>query len=130
MGPTRLRGRLLYYSVKYLAELIFARMASGYLTERVIPAVEGESFKPVKWKPLDDPDKYYVYVDPASFQIMSRTMLKRLGIALSRLHMIDRESLLEVLNWPNWEKVSKRMSEGEKQAMMLKFQMKGGGGKK
>lgn len=113
MGPTRLRAKLLYYTVQRLAEMIFARMASNYMTERVIPAVEGESFKPVTWHPLDRPERYSVYVDPASFQVMSRTMLKRLGLALYRLKAIDRKSLLESMGWPDWEEVSKRIDDAE-----------------
>jgi len=125
-GPTRLRGRMLYYTVQRLAEMIFARMANGYLTERTIPAVEGEAFKPVTWKPLPDPKKYHVYLDPASFQIMSRTMLKRLGMALYKLKAIDRKSLLEAISWPNADAVATRLAEAEKMAAMAKMQSKRG----
>src|SRR5207245_10895879 len=125
-GPSRLRGRMLYYAVQRMAEMIFARMASGYLTERVIPAVEGEEFKPVSWKPLEEPEKYHVFVDPASFQIMSRTMLKRLGLALYKLKVVDRKSLLEAMSWPDWQKVAGRMDKAEQMAMQMKLASKGG----
>ncbi len=119
-APTRLRGRMLYHTVQRLAEMIFSRMANGYLTERVIPAVEGESFKPVTWKPLDKPDKYNVYVDPASFQIMSRTMLRRIGMALFKLRAIDRKSLLESISWPNWEQTATAMDQAEQEVAKIK----------
>lgn len=124
-GPTRLRGRLLYHTIRRLAETIFARMAWGYLTERVIPAVEGETFKPVTWHPLERPDKYSLYVDPASFQVMSRTMLKRLGLAMYKLRAIDRKSLLETISWPDWERTSKRLDDAERMQAMAKMQSKG-----
>lgn len=110
-GPTRLRGRMLYYTVQRLAEMIFARMANGYLTPRVIPAIEGEMFKPVQWNPLPNPDKYHVYIDPASFQVMSRTMLRRLGLALYKMRVVDRTSLLNVISWPDADEVSKRLDQ-------------------
>lgn len=119
-GPTRLRGRMLYYTVQRLAEMVFARMANGYLTPRVIPAVEGEMFRPVTWNPLPDPQKYHVYIDPASFQVMSRTMLRRLGLALYKMRVVDRKSLLSVVSWPDADEVAGRMDEMEKQIAMAK----------
>lgn len=126
-SPTRLRARMLYYTVQRLAEMIFARMAYGYTTERNIPAVEGEKFSAVKWKPLERPDKWAVYVDPASFTVMSRTMLKRLGLALFKLRAIPRESLLEAIGWPDWQKAAKTMSESEAMAAAAKMKPKSGG---
>lgn len=121
-GPTRLRARMMYYTVQRLAEMILARMAYGYVTPRVIPAVEGEAFKPVTWTPMPDPAQYSIYVDPASFQIMSRTMLKRMGLALYRLGAIDRKSVLEALGWPDWEETAGRMDKAEKLAAIAKIE--------
>jgi hypothetical protein len=123
-GPTRLRGRMLYYTVQRLAEMIFARMANGYLTPRVIPAVEGESFAPVTWNPLPNPEKYHIYIDPASFQVMSRTMLRRLGLALYKMRVVDRKSLLEVISWPDGEQVATRLDQADQQAAMAKARAK------
>lgn len=119
-APTRLRGRMLYHTVQRLAEMIFARMAHGYLTERVIPAVEGESFKPVTWKPLDKPERYNIYVDPASFQVMSKTMLRRIGMALFKMRAIDRKSLLESIGWPNWQQMAMSMDQADQEVARLK----------
>lgn len=125
MGLTRLRSRMIYSAVRRLAEMMFARMASGYVTERVIPAVEGESFVPTVWNPLPRPELYRTYVDPASFQVMSRTMLKRLGLALFKLRGIDRDSLLETLGWPDWKKISDRMAKAEQASQMMEMWVKG-----
>ncbi len=113
-GPTRLRARFLSAAVQRLAELIFARMAAFYTTPRVIPAVEGEHFEPTVWQPLEDAEAYTVYVDPASFQLMSRSLLRRLSLALYRLGAIDRRSVLEALGWPDWELVASRLDEMER----------------
>jgi hypothetical protein len=123
-APTRLRSRLLYYTVQRIAEYLFAMMAKNYTTPRAIPSVEGEHFAPVMWQPIENPENYHVYVDPASFQVMSRTMLKRLGLALFRLRAIDRKSVLEALGWPNWEEVSARMDQTEAQAAQAQMMAK------
>jgi len=112
-GVTRLRSRMMYFIIKRLAEMIFARMASGYMTPRVIPAVEGERFKPVRWQPMERPERYSLYIDPTSFQVMSRSMLKRFGLALYKLGAIDRLALLEAVGWPNWEEVAQRMQQAQ-----------------
>lgn len=119
-STTRLRARMLHNTVQRLAEMIFARMANGYLTRRPIPAVEGEEFKPVMWEPLEHPEKYAVYVDPASFAVMSKTMLRRLGLALYKLRAVDRQALLETIGWPDWAQTSKRMNELEIRAAYAK----------
>lgn len=127
-GNTRLRSKLLYHTIQRLAEMIFIRMAHGYTTERSIPAVEGENFKPVEWQPIQDPEKYAVFVDPASFQILSKSMLRRLGLALYRLKAIDRKSLLKALGWPEGEAIANQMNQAEQQAAMMKLQARGHAG--
>jgi hypothetical protein len=126
-GPTRLRARMLYFTVQRIAEVLLNMMARHYTTPRAIPAVEGESFKPVVWTPLPEDHEYSVYVDPASFQIMSNTMLKRLSLALYRLHAIDRHSLLETIGWPDWESVARRLNQAEAAAAQAKIAEKQAG---
>jgi hypothetical protein len=120
-SPTRLRSRMLHAFVQRLAEMIFARMAAGYTTPRTIPTVEGEAFKPVQWEPLPDPEKYAVYVDPASFTIMSKTMLRRMSVLLYKLRGIDRKALLEFIGIPDAAAISKRLDEAEKLAALAKI---------
>lgn len=120
-STTRLRARLLHATVQRLAEMIFARMAFGYSAPRAIPAVDGEQFKPVVWQPLDDPEKYAVYVDPASFTVMSRTMLRRMSILLYKLRGIDRKALLEHIGFPDADAISGRLDQAEKLAAMAKM---------
>ena len=38
--------------VQRLAEMIFSRMAYGYVVPRVIPTVDNEKFTPVRWTPV------------------------------------------------------------------------------
>lgn len=127
-GPTRLRAKHLYFAVQRLCEMITARMMEKYTTPRAIPATEGESFKPVIWEPVDPTRNggkgYSVYVDPASFQVMSRSMLRRLSLALFRMGAIDRHAVLETLGWPHWEEVAQRQNEAEKAMAMAQLQAK------
>lgn len=120
-GVTRLRARALTRVVQRLAELIFARLAYGYAVPREIPAVEGERFVPTVWTPLDNPESYAVYVDPASFQVLSKTMVRRLAVALYRMNAIDRRALLEHIGWPEWEEVARRIDEAERLAAEAKL---------
>jgi hypothetical protein len=123
-STTRLRSKYLYAAVQYLAEQVFAHMAYGYTTPRVIPAVEGEAFKPVTWTPLDNPDKYAVFVDPASFQVLSRSLLRRMSLLLYRMGAIDRRAALEAIGWPDWEAVAGRIDEAERLSAMAKLEAK------
>lgn len=125
-SPTRLRSRLLHAFVQRLAEMIFARMAAGYTSPRAIPSVEGESFKPVNWQPLEKPENYAVYVDPASFTVMSKSMLRRLSVVLRKMNVIDRKATLEAVGWPDSEAVAERMDKAEAQAAIMRMKMKGG----
>jgi hypothetical protein len=113
-STTRLRARMLYAAIQRLAEMVFARMCYFYTTPRTIPAVEGEEFRPVTWTPVEHPEQYAIYVDPASVNIMSRTLIKRLGVALYKLQAIDRKALLENVGWPAWSEVAKRMDDMDK----------------
>lgn len=121
---TRLRSRMLRDVVQRMAEMIFARMAFGYSQPRAIPAIAGEEFKPLIWEPLAEPDLYAVYVDPASFTIMSKTMLRRMSLLLRKLNVLDRKAVLEAIGWPDADAVAKRMDQAETMAAMVK------GGKK
>jgi len=123
-STTRLRARMLHSVVQRVAEMIFSRMCMNYTTERVIPAVDGEEFNPVTWRPVDRPEKYAIYVDPASMTIMSKTLLKRLGTMLFKLGAIDRKSLLETLGWPAWSEVSQRLDDKEKAQIMAQAMSK------
>lgn len=121
---TRLRSRMMYSTVQRLAEMIFSRMIYGYTTERAIPAVEGEAWKPAIWTAVDNPLDYSVYVDPASINVMSKTALRRLGIALFKLRAIDRAALLERMEWPDWETVSARLDKADQMAAQAKAMAK------
>jgi len=116
---------MLHATVQRVAEMIFARMAAGYTQPRAIPSVEGELFKPVTWQPLDDPSKYAVYVDPASFTIMSRTMLRKMALLLRKLNVVDRSAVLEAVGWPDADAVAKRMDQAEAAAAAAKAMGKG-----
>jgi len=127
-GTTRLRAKHLYFAVQRLSEMIVARMMENYTIPRVIPATEGESFQPVIWEPVQmDPNKhpgYAVHIDPASFQVVSKSMQRRLSLALYRMGAIDRRAALETLGWAHWEDVAERMDNAEKMAAMAKLQSK------
>lgn len=120
-STTRLRARMLHAMVQRLAEMIFARMAYGYSQPRAIPCVDGEEFKPVVWEPLPDPRKYAVYVDPASFTVMSKTMIRRMSLLLRKMNVIDRKATLTSIGFPDADAIASRMDKAEAAAAAAKM---------
>lgn len=125
-GLTRLRSRLLLKSVQRLSQMLFCRMAQFYTTTRFLPLVQDEQWKPIVWQPLMDWQRYAVHVDPASFQVQSKTMLKRLYLALARMNKIPTEELLRALEIPNYQEVAAKMQQEMQLAAMAKQAQKGG----
>jgi hypothetical protein len=116
MGLTRLRGRLLHNSVQKLVEVIFAGMARFYQDSRIFPNSRGDRWEPIQWKPVTgSPEDYIVHVDPASFQVRSKTMLQRLYFTLAKMNKITDGELLQALDIPNAEELSQELSTELKQ---------------
>ena len=112
MGLTRLRGRLLHNSVQKLVELIFSGMARFYQDSRIFPNSRGDRWDPIQWSPVSsNPEKYVVHVDPASFQVRSRTMLQRLYFMLAKMGKMPNDELLDALEIPNAEEVGEKLNK-------------------
>ena len=112
MGLTRLRSRLLLKTVTKLTQMLFLRMAQFYTTPRLLPHVDNEEWTPVQWMPLLEWSRYAIHVDPASFNVLSKTQLRRLYLALARLGKIGTEDLLTMLDIPGAkEKAAKQQQE-------------------
>lgn len=126
---TRLRAKHLYASVQRLTQLIFALMLERYTIPRSIPTVEGEALVTVPWKPVSNAKDYTVYVDPTSYQILSRSAVRKMSLMLYKMGAIDRKAVLEQLGWPHWEEVSERVDKAEQAAMMAKLQARSKGRK-
>jgi hypothetical protein len=121
MSLSRLRGRLLYQAVQKTAEMIFARMAQFYTTPRHLPYIgQGGEWEAVPWNPIADPKAYSVHVDPASFQVRSRTMLQRLALALLKMNKIPIADAYKILDLPNGTKMATQMLKELQAAAMAK----------
>ncbi len=109
MGLTRLRARYLFMAVHKLVSKIVARMGQFYTVPRVLPFAQGEQWEPVLWEPLRDWKQYAAVVDPASFSINSKTMVKRLTMALAKMgRMASDEDLLSILEFPGGKAIAQR----------------------
>lgn len=128
MGLTRLRSRLLLKSVQKLSQMLFCRMAQFYTTERYLPLVQDEKWQPIVWQPLLEWQRYAVHVDPASFNVQSKTMVRRLMLALAKMGRIPNEDLLRILEIPGYQEIAQR----QQQEMALAAAAKGraGGGRR
>jgi hypothetical protein len=111
MGLTRLRGRLLYQSVQKAVEMLFARMAQFYQTPRHLPYIQDGRWRSVKWEPVAAPEAYAVHVDPASFQIRSKTMMQRIHLALAKMGKMPTGRLLNALEIPDAEKIAEELKQ-------------------
>lgn len=127
MGLTRLRSRLLLKAVQKLASMIFCRMAQFYLVPRYLPLVQDEQWQPVSWSPIETEHwrNYAVHVDQNSFQINSKTMLRRLYLALARLGRIPNEDLLKMLEIPGYKDVAARLQQEQALAARAKEARRG-----
>lgn len=112
MGLTRLRGRLLHNSIQKLVEIIFSGMARFYQDARVFPNSRGDRWEPIQWDPINsNPADYVVHVDPASFEIRSKTMLQRLYFTLAKMNKVPNDELLQALNLPNAEELAAKLDQ-------------------
>ncbi len=127
MGLTRLRGRLLYQAVQRGVEMIFARQAQFYTTPRHLPYIADGDLKSVKWEPIAKPENYAVHVDPASFQVRSKTMMQRLAMALAKMGKMPTKRLLKFLDFPDADKIAEELTA--ELALMAAAKMRQGKGK-
>lgn len=118
MGLTRLRGRFQQMSTIRLVQKIFATMADFYTTPRLIPYFVEDKWAPAVWHPLLQRESYAVHVDPNSFSIQSKSMVKRLAVALRKLGVMPVEDLYRILEFPQGTEIAKR----QKQEMQLAAQ--------
>ena len=126
MGLTRLRSRLLLKAVTRLTQMLFLRMAQFYTTNRYLPYVEDEQWKPIEWTPLVDYERYAVHVDSASFAIHSKTLHRRLYLALAKMGKMPTDELLKALEIPNYKEIAAK----SQQEMAAAAAAKGRGGRR
>jgi CheY-like chemotaxis protein len=117
MGLTRLRARYLYKAVSRLVSKVLARMGQFYTHTRVLPYMQGQQWKPVIWEPLRHWEEYAAHVDPTSFAIQSKTMVKRLAVMLARIgRMASDKDLYDILEFPNGETIAGHNQEALRMA--------------
>jgi hypothetical protein len=132
MGLTRLRARYLYKGVSRLVSKVLARMGQFYTHTRVMPFMHGAQWHPVLWEPLRDWEQYAAHVDPTSFAIQSKTMVKRLAIMLARIgRMASDKDLYEILEFPGGEQIAAHNQDALKlQAQAAEAQRQNRGGRR
>lgn len=130
MGMTRLRARFLHQSTQKVVSKIWARMAQFYLTERHLPFISDGEWQPVKWKPLENRERYRIHVDPASFTVQSELMLKRLYFALARMGKMPTEDLLKELKIPRAKEIAQKVQQEMQLAALANQKRQGGRGRK
>ncbi len=125
MGLTRLRSRLLLKAVRKLAGRLLLMMAQFYTTTRLIPCVIEEAWQPLVWQPLLSPERYAVHVDPAGFAVVSRSMYKRLVLALAKMNRISNVDLLKELEMPRAKEMADRLGQEQAASAQAKAAQRG-----
>jgi len=126
MGLTRLHARFLHKACMRLVEKLFATMADFYTAPRLLPCCVEEGWKPVVWQPLLDRERYSVHIDPNSFVVQSKTMVKRLALALAKMNKMPTEDLYRILEFPRGQEIAARLHDELQMAAMAR-QKQGGG---
>lgn len=127
MGLTRLHARYLHLAAVKTVQKLFATMAQFYRTPRLLPYCMDEGWKPVMWQPIGNREKYLLHVDPNSFVVQSKTMIKRLALALARMNKMPTEDLLKTLEFPKAQEIAQRLHQELQLAAAARAQQ---GGKK
>src|SRR5262245_17202192 len=125
MGLTRLRGRFLQMATVRLVEKIFTTMADFYTTPRLLPYFHEDEWRPLVWQPLVQREKYAVHVDPNSFTVQSKSMIKRLAVALRKLGAMPTEELYRILEFPRGKEIAQKLQQEMQLAAQAQAQ-KGG----
>jgi hypothetical protein len=110
-GLTRLRARYLHGAAVRFYRKLFAAMARFYTAPRLLPLVVNEEWKPIMWTPLLNPEQYATHVDPRSFSIQSKLLIKRLSLALAKMGKVDDQTLLETLEFPNATEIAQKAQQ-------------------
>lgn len=131
-GLTRMRAMLLKPAVQRLELLRFNTMAQHYMTPRVLPDPGVDDIGYVSWTPLNDMQLalYQLVLDPASIEPMSQTSMKLMVPLLSKLNVLDPQSVLETLQWPNAREVLQRLDARAKAQTEARMAEKNAGRKK
>ncbi len=121
---TRLRARLLAKTIRRLARIVFMTMGRMYTQHRDFPTFiqgdEGLSYEPVKWEPLvDDPSVYQLQIDENSIRPFSQVTMRMLVPMLRQMGALDQQTMLEMLEIPNSEKIRERLGKEAQQAAQM-----------
>lgn len=95
---TRMRAKLLAWTVQRLSERLFELMAV-FPVQGSFPTF-GEEFKMVEWHPIDNPSEWNIYLDPGSIRPISMTALRKLVPSLKQMGMLDTRTALEMMDIP------------------------------
>jgi hypothetical protein len=128
---TRGRARLTYPPIVRLARLTLMNMAQYTQDQRVFADPRSDGYGIVRWKPVEESNvkKYIAHVDPASIRPFSDAMLASRVPLMRNMGLLDRESALEALRWPNRKKVVERLGKEAEAAAQAEVQKKAAGKK-
>jgi hypothetical protein len=122
-GMTQLRGRLASQGIYELgAGMAYAMIE--FLPDQVIPVKDSDGFSTLDWKKPDSQDQE-MFLDPGAFHTQSQAIVRKIAADLMARGIIPVGQGLEMLGFPNAEKIGK---ESEEKAALAAISAVGAGG--
>lgn len=127
-GMTQLRGRLASNSVLELSMLIAYTMME-LMPDQKMALKDGSKFSVVDYKqPEGSLDDYEMFLDDGSFHVKSQAVVQKIAEALGTKGLLPPDLLLEMLGYPEADKIGKEIKE--RQALAAVTAVTDGTGKK
>ena len=104
-GLLQLAGRLQYFTVSQLANLMFYTMAR-YIDRFSLPLRGEKGTEVVTWQGILDPHDFDLMLDESSIQPLSDVMFRRLVPDLMKAGVLNTERALQVLGVPHAEQIA------------------------
>lgn len=127
-GMTQLRGRLASQSIYELGSGMAYTMMD-LLPDQVMPVKDSEGFSTVDWK-RPDPNDQEMFLDVGAFHTQSQVIVRKIAADLMARGVIPVGQGLEILGFPNADKIGKSAEERAALAAISASATPGGGRKK
>lgn len=128
-GMTQLRGRLASQGIYELGSGMCYTMMD-LLPDQVLPTKTEQGFETVDWKKPGDPSAHEMFLDVGAFHTQSQVVVRKIAGDLMAKGAIPLEVGLEMLGFPNAEKIGKEAKENAALAAVTNATSSSGGGKK
>lgn len=109
-GMTQLRGRLASQGIYELGSGMAYTMMD-LLPDQVMPNKDNQGFNTIQWKKPESMDDQEMFLDVGAFHTQSQVIVRKIAADLMSRGVLPVTEGLEILGFPNAEKIGKRAEE-------------------